>query len=85
MEALRHLRDSHTIVGIWIRMVFCKIKLGDVCQFANTVGLACYPMQHSLVLLYSHINLFRLKQPTHRMFFGLNSYVDSFCLVFKHP
>ena len=40
MEASRRFEDTHTIAGIWIRMVFCKIKLGDVCQLANTVLLA---------------------------------------------
>jgi len=27
--------DTHTIAGIWIKMVFCKIKLGYGCQFTN--------------------------------------------------
>jgi len=27
--------DTHTIAGMGIRMVFCKIKLGHGCQITN--------------------------------------------------
>ena len=77
--------DTHTIAGIWIRMVFCKIKIRRSLPNYKYGCLVYSSMQHRLVLLYSHVNLLRPEQPTHHMFFWLNSYVYCFRLVLKHP
>jgi len=85
MKALRRFEDTHTIAGIWIRMVFCKIKLSDTWKITKYSPLACNAVQYCLVLFYRHFNFFLPEQAAHHMFLGFNTNVDGVCFLFECP